>query len=147
MENALHKYEYYVDINSDTAPAYVTRMVGSNKRVLDVGPGPGSITRLLRAAGCRITALELDQEAIRKVAPSCEAVMQADLNSNDWPQLLHGFAPFDVVVASDVLEHLYDPWMTLRLMTEFISSQGHLVISLPHAGSCRYHVLPLQRKF
>jgi len=28
MENTLHEYEYYVDINSDTAPAYVIRMVG-----------------------------------------------------------------------------------------------------------------------
>jgi 2-polyprenyl-3-methyl-5-hydroxy-6-metoxy-1,4-benzoquinol methylase len=134
MESVLHKYEYYVDIDSATAPAYVTRMVGNNRRVLEMGPGPGSITKMLSSAGCRVIALELDQEAIKKAAPFCETIIQADLNSTQWPQLLHGFDSFDVIVAADVLEHLYDPWVTLRLMTKFLKPQGYLVISLPNAG-------------
>lgn len=130
-----HKYEYAVDLAAQTAPAFVVHMVGSSKRVLEVGCGPGSITKQLMQHGqCRVTALELDSEAITKVAPYCEAIMQADLNSTEWPQLLVGMEPFDVVVAADVLEHLYDPWTTLKRMARFISASGYLVISLPHVG-------------
>ncbi len=130
-----HKYEYTIDLDARTAPAYVVQLVGSSKRVLELGCGPGSITRLLSEHGeCRVTALELDPEAITKVAPYCEAIMRADLNSAEWPQLLDGTERFDVVVAADVLEHLYDPWSTLKRMARFINGNGYLIISLPHVG-------------
>ncbi len=130
-----HKYEFAVDPCGQTAPAHVARLVGSSKRVLEVGCGPGSITKLLAQHGqCRVTGLDWDQEAIEKVAPYCETVMRADLNSAEWPRLLDGTERFDVVVAGDVLEHLYDPWAVLAQMAGFINSNGYLVISLPHMG-------------
>jgi len=135
MNSKRHNYEYEVDASSETAPANVVRMVGQGKRVLEIGCGPGSITKLLTQHGqCRVTALELDPEAITKVAPHCEAIMQADLNSAEWPRLLDGAERFDVLVAADVLEHLYDPWTTLRRMVPLINPNGYLVISLPHVG-------------
>lgn len=135
MEEKRHKYEYDVNLNLDSAPAQVIHMVGSNKRVLEIGPGPGSITKLLHAGGnCRVTALECDSEAIKKVTPYCEVVIQADLNSSDWPHLLKEAEQFDVVVAADVLEHLYDPWTALQRMIPFVGPEGYLVISLPNVG-------------
>lgn len=54
-----HKYEYEVDMNDESHVATkVLRMVGSDRRVLEIGPGPGSITRLLN--GCAATAVEID---------------------------------------------------------------------------------------
>jgi 2-polyprenyl-3-methyl-5-hydroxy-6-metoxy-1,4-benzoquinol methylase len=130
-----HKYEYVVDTESASAPAHVVRMVGHNKRVLEVGCGPGSITRILaQQNGCEVTGLELDPDAINVVAPYCSQVIQADLNSEAWPDLLVGADKFDVVIAADVLEHLYDPWTTIRRMTSLLKPDGYLVISLPHAG-------------
>jgi len=135
MSDERHNYEYEVDTASETAPANVVRLVGQNKRVLEIGCGPGSITKLLaQQSQCRVTGLELDPEAIKKVVPFCETVMQADLNSPEWPRLLDGAERFDVVVAADVLEHLYDPWTTLQRMVPLISKDGYLVISLPHVG-------------
>ncbi len=130
-----HNYEYDVDAGAQTAPAHVVRMVGNGKRVLEVGCGPGSITRILaQQNGCLMTGMELDPSAIKKVGPFCVQVIQADLNSSDWPSLLEGSQTFDVVVAADVLEHLYDPWNTLRRMAPLINQDGYLVISLPHVG-------------
>jgi 2-polyprenyl-3-methyl-5-hydroxy-6-metoxy-1,4-benzoquinol methylase len=135
MKAERHNYEYEVDTASESAPANVVRMVGHNKRVLEIGCGPGSITKILARQGdCQVTGLELDPEAIAKVTPYCVQVMQADLNSSEWPQLLDGAEQFDVVVAADVLEHLYDPWTTLKRMARFIRADGYLVISLPHVG-------------
>ncbi|MDT3734807.1 MAG: class I SAM-dependent methyltransferase [Denitratisoma sp.] len=126
-----HKYEYQV--NPDTAAAKVIRMVGSGMRVLELGPGPGSITRHLHGNGCRITALELDAEAIAIVSEYCEKVHPCNLNDAQWPALL-GDGKFSVVVAADVLEHLYDPWGTLKKMLPLLADDGCVVISLPHVA-------------
>lgn len=130
-----HKYEFAVDLETESAPTHVMHLVGVSKRVLEIGCGPGSVTRLLTQHGqCRVTGLDVDATALEKAASYCEAVMQADLNSAEWPKLLDGREPFDVVVAADVLEHLYDPWTALAQMARFIDLPGYLVISLPHVG-------------
>lgn len=134
MTDNRHNYEYAVDTTSQTGPANVVRLVGNGKRVLEIGCGPGSITKILaEQGGCKVTGLELDPEAIKKVTPYCVKVMQADLNSSEWPSLLAD-DKFDVVVAADVLEHLYDPWKSLQRMVPLINDKGYIVISLPHVG-------------
>jgi 2-polyprenyl-3-methyl-5-hydroxy-6-metoxy-1,4-benzoquinol methylase len=135
MKEQRHNYAYDFDPLSETAPANVVRMVGKNKRVLEIGCGPGSITKVLAQQGnCQITGLELDLEAIKIVTPYCVHVMQTDLNSSDWPNLVNDIEKFDVIVAADVLEHLYDPWKALQLMAPLINANGYIVISLPHVG-------------
>lgn len=127
-----HKYEY--KINPDTAGAKVIRMVGVGKRVLELGPGPGSITRHLQENGCRVTALELDEKAIEIVAEFCEQVHICNLNETEWPACLAASEKFSVIVAADVLEHLYDPWTTLQKMQTLLDEDGYVVISLPHVA-------------
>lgn len=130
-----HKYEYNLDLNSRTAPAAVVRMVGKDKRVLEIGAGPGSIARVLKEySGCSITAIEIDEEAIEKLSPFCEHVYRYDLNDNAWVSHLSKGGKFDVVVAADVLEHLFDPWATLNAVKSILDSDGEVVVSLPHIG-------------
>ncbi len=134
MSNAgRHLYDYDVDPGGDTAPARVCRMVGSGKRVLEIGAGPGSITRVLQRQGNRITALEVDETAIPHLQERCDQVVQADLNRDDWPTRLAG-ARFDAVIAADVLEHLTDPWSTLQRMKTLLVPGGVVVVSVPHAS-------------
>jgi 2-polyprenyl-3-methyl-5-hydroxy-6-metoxy-1,4-benzoquinol methylase len=128
-----HRYEYSVDMEADNAATRVVRMVGHGKRVLEIGAGPGSITRILSGyADSRVTALELDKTAIEKLTPFCERVYQSDLNNPDWSKELANEPSFQVVVAADVLEHLYEPLQTLRAMAQLLDNDGYLVVSLPH---------------
>jgi trans-aconitate methyltransferase len=131
-----HKYEYMVDLNDDnTVAPKIVRMVGSERRVLELGAGPGTITRLLKEPGrCRVTAIEIDDEAIVKLAPFCENVFRCDLNDATWVSQVVAEGPFQVIVAADVLEHLRDPWSTLRGISRLLSQDGELIISLPHVG-------------
>jgi len=116
-------------------------MVGHFKRVLEVGCGPGSVTKLLTQHGqCRVTGLDLDSEAIDRVAPYCEAIVRGDLNSPEWPSLLDKVKPFDVVVAADVLEHLYDPWSVLH---RWQALSDLMVISSSH---CPMSAMPQLRR-
>jgi 2-polyprenyl-3-methyl-5-hydroxy-6-metoxy-1,4-benzoquinol methylase len=130
-----HNYEYVIDIEAQTAPAKVVRMVGSDKRVLEIGAGPGSITSRLQENGCRVTGVEVDASAIEKLSAFCEKVFQCDLNSSDWTRHLAGCGTFDALVAADVFEHLYMPRNCLSALRPFFKEHGYLVISLPHVGN------------
>jgi 2-polyprenyl-3-methyl-5-hydroxy-6-metoxy-1,4-benzoquinol methylase len=130
-----HKYDYEIDLNDDSAPARAVRMVGRGKRVLEIGAGPGSMTRVLRDQfDCRITAIEIDDEVIETLTPFCERVYRLDLNDPSWPSALKSEAKFDVILLADVLEHLYDPWSALPKIKSLLAENGYLVASIPHAG-------------
>ena len=52
-------------------------MVGQGKRVLEIGAGPGSMTRVLRDKyRCRVTAIEIDNEVIPQLEAVAERVPQ-----------------------------------------------------------------------
>lgn len=132
MSEERHLYDYDVDPTSDTAPARVCRMVGRNKRVLEIGAGPGSITRILKGQENRITALELDETAIPFLKKHCDEVVPANLNQPDWTTKFTD--KFDAVIAADVLEHLTDPWATLARMKTLLAPRGEIIVSVPHAS-------------
>ncbi|MQM30942.1 MAG: hypothetical protein CRU78_10635 [Candidatus Accumulibacter phosphatis] len=132
---SVHRYEYAVEMSSDTAAANVVRMVGTGRKVLEIGAGPGSITRLLsRQNQCEVTAIELDDSAIEKLGEFCKRVIKIDLNTADWRDALSDDGPFESIVIADVLEHLVDPWQALAAARSLLARDGELIVSLPHVG-------------
>lgn len=130
-----HKYEYIVDLEGDTAPARIVRLIGREKKVLEIGAGPGSIARILRENNdCRVTGIEVDPEAIKRLLVCCDRVYQTDLNDVAWAEVLRDEGKFDVVLAADVLEHLYNPLAVLKTMKGLVSADGCIVVSLPHVA-------------
>lgn len=148
MKKERHNYEYRIALDADSGPARVVRMVGENKCVMEIGAGPGSITKLLSSvSNCRVTALEIDSDAIKKLAPFCERVYQVDLNDRAWPSVIRVEERFDVIVAADVLEHVYEPLTVLKAMKGFLNKEGYMVISVPHVGHSVIHACLLEEDF
>ncbi len=131
-----HVYDYDIDLTSDVAPARVLRMVRPGSRVLEIGAGPGSITRHLSGSlGCDVVALEIDPTAIERLQPFARAVFSADLNEAGWAEMVRDReGQFDYVIAADVLEHVYDPWSVLGGMKSLLNDTGSVILSLPHVG-------------
>ena len=143
-----HTYEYEVELGADTAPARVIRMIGRDRRVLEVGAGPGSITKhLVRTSNCDVVALEIDPTAIAKLKEFCANIHSLDLNDPEWTQALAREAKFDVVLAADVLEHVGDPVRTLKGMVSLLKDNGEIVLSLPHVGHCVINACLLDEDF
>lgn len=127
-----HNYEY--EVTPGSAPDRVVHMVGANKKILELGSGPGAITRKLFENNCRVTALEIDASAIEIVKQYCENVYPCDFNDPAWPESIPDIEQFEVLVAADVFEHLYDPWACIKVLHRYLAPDGSLVVSLPHVG-------------
>jgi 2-polyprenyl-3-methyl-5-hydroxy-6-metoxy-1,4-benzoquinol methylase len=136
------RYEREIDLDSDSTHARVVRLVGSDRRVLEIGPAAGHMSRVLQDRGCSVVGIELDPEMAASAAPYCERVIVGDLDTLDLEAEL-GSDRFDVIVAADVLEHLKDPLAALQRVRGFLASDGFFVISLPNVahGSVRLALL------
>ena len=103
-----HRYAHEIDPNGGSAAAVLARMVEPGQRVLELGTGPGTVTRILHSKGCKVTGLEMDAETLATCAPFCERTIQVNLEDPNWAAPLAG-EKFDAIICADVLEHLRNP--------------------------------------
>ena len=127
-----HRYAHEIDPNGGSAAARLARMVHPGLRVLELGTGPGTVTRILHSKGCKVTGVEMDPETLAMCAPFCERTLQANLEDPAWHASLAG-EKFDAVMCADVLEHLRDPRPLLSLLPQFLNDTGCVMMSLPNA--------------
>jgi 2-polyprenyl-3-methyl-5-hydroxy-6-metoxy-1,4-benzoquinol methylase len=128
-----HRYAHEIDPNGGSAAAVLARMVEPGQRVLELGTGPGTVTRILHAKGCKVTGVEMDPDTLATCAPFCERTMQANLEDPLWASPLAG-ETFDAIICADVLEHLRDPRPLLNQLHGFLKPGGSVLMSLPNAS-------------
>lgn len=122
------------DVTDRNSPhAQLVMMVGSNKRVLEVGPGVGHVSRKLRAQGCEVTCIENHEEMAAVAQDFCFRMLVGDIES---PELYRQISAerFDVIAFGDVLEHLRDPQGTLVKMRSLLLPEGYVVASIPNVA-------------
>ncbi len=136
-------YDAVVDESlDDNSHAYLVRLVGPDKHVLDVGCATGYLGAALKRRGCTVVGVEFDADAAAQAADVLDDVLVADLEHIDL-SAAYGAATFDVVVLGDVLEHLRDPLRLLRACVGLLRPGGSVVISVPNVthGSVRLALL------
>jgi 2-polyprenyl-3-methyl-5-hydroxy-6-metoxy-1,4-benzoquinol methylase len=143
---ARDRYELSIDVDSDSTHARVVQLVGTDRRVLELGPATGHMTRVLRDRGCTVVGIEVDPEMANQAAEFAERVIVGNLDELDLDEEL-GSDRFDVIVAADVLEHLTDPLSALRRLTRFLAPEGCFVISLPNIAHGSVRIALLQGHF
>ena len=128
-----HRYAHEIDPNGGSAAAVLARMVEPGRRVLELGTGPGTVTRILHDKGCKVTGVEMDPDTLATCAPFCERTLQANLEDPLWWQPLEG-EKFEVIICADVLEHLRDPRPLLEKLPVFLREGGCVLMTLPNAS-------------
>jgi 2-polyprenyl-3-methyl-5-hydroxy-6-metoxy-1,4-benzoquinol methylase len=134
------------DLPPDSEYAKTLALVGSGKCVLDFGCGTGSMSRLLAAAGNRVTAIEIDPEHAAPARLHCESVIVADLDTRPLAEILPG-GRFDVALFGDVLERLRDPWRVLDETRAFLAPGGYAVMSIPNVAHWSIRLSLLRGEF
>lgn len=101
-----------------------------SKRILEIGCGEGEFAANLKAErDVHVTGIEPFESVANVAIARLDRVLIADVNTAI--EQLHGEL-FDCIVCNDVLEHLVDPWDTLKRLRPLIGTGGVLVASLPN---------------
>lgn len=143
MDTDLTHYEVAIDLgNPNTSHTLLAELIGSGKRVLDIGCWTGDLGRALVSRGCTVAGLEIDPGAAEKARADLNPVLVADLDDTPVSELFAGQS-FDAVVFGDVLEHLKDPEAVLADAGRVLAPGGRVVLSVPNVthGSVRLALL------
>jgi len=100
-------------------------------RVLDLGCGSGRVAAELRKRGHFVVGVDTtpEPETVERV----DRLVVGDLDASLPDEVVDG-APYDVVLAADVLEHLRDPGRLLRELHRVCTPDAILVVSIPNIG-------------
>ena len=116
-------------------------------RVLDVGCGNGSVSGAFLQRGCTVTGIDISEEGVaiaRQLHPHARfEVLPAD------DRLLANLRedPFDLIVSSEVVEHLYAPRAYARGCFQALKPGGTLVCTTPYHGYLKNLALSLANKW
>jgi SAM-dependent methyltransferase len=106
---------------------------GNGRTLLDVGCGPGALTRLAATRGYQATGIDNDpamialarRTAVRERSPAAFA-------GTDLHAAARTFHPADVVAAASLLAILPDPANSLKDLWECVTAKGTLLIIEPN---------------
>jgi 2-polyprenyl-3-methyl-5-hydroxy-6-metoxy-1,4-benzoquinol methylase len=116
-------------------------------RVLDVGSGNGFTCGEFLKRGCRVVGIDLSRQGIevaRKAYPQARfEVLPADDKLLDSL----GEEPFDLVVSTEVVEHLYSPRAYAKGCFEALKPGGRFICTTPYHGYLKNLVLAVLNKW
>ena len=74
---------------SNSSYVELLKMVGNGKRVLEVGPGVGHVTKQLTRQGCTVTCIEKDKNMSDMAKEFCAHMIVGDIESNAIGRRFH----------------------------------------------------------
>jgi 2-polyprenyl-3-methyl-5-hydroxy-6-metoxy-1,4-benzoquinol methylase len=115
--------------------------------VLDVGCGSGVHgSELNRIYGHRVVGVDLSESSIQKAKTRLAEAYIADVTKPEqYP--FFGVRTFDLIVFSDVLEHLNDPLDVLTRHYQLLAPGGKVLISLPNIAIWNVRLALLAGRF
>lgn len=154
MTTNLAQYEYqYQDSTLIHTYSYLavpllsmlSKKAKSKARVLDLGCGNGSLSHMIAQQGYEVVGIEESTSGIaiaRLNFPDCQFI-QGSIYDPPKAELLNAF---DVVIAVEVIEHLFYPKELVRLARKLLKPGGQLILTTPYHGYLKNLILALSGK-
>jgi 2-polyprenyl-3-methyl-5-hydroxy-6-metoxy-1,4-benzoquinol methylase len=115
------RYEFILNHVSENEPG---------ARVLEVGAEPYQLPVAYQELGHEVVGLDLDPHRGSRVIENHNLdIRQANINHDQFPL---DDDSFDIVVFSEVIEHLFRPLHALREIHRVLCSEGALIITTPN---------------
>jgi len=136
----------YFEIANPEIPKLLSRLP-AGLSVLDVGCGSGVHgAELKRIFGHRVVGVDLSEGSIQKAKTRLAEAYVADVTKPEvYP--FSSRRKFDLIVFSDILEHLYDPLDVLTRHYPLLAPGGKVLISLPNVAIWNVRLALLAGRF
>ena len=103
--------------------------------VLDIGCGNGGLSLPTAALGFRVTGVDVDPGSVRKTAQE-NTFANAEFRLVDGDDFDLG-QRFDIVICSEVLEHLHEPGPLAATINRHLADDGVALITVPNGYGLR----------
>jgi len=115
--------------------------------VLDIGCGVGAIDFYLARKGYKVTGIDISNKAIKVAKQSAKELNILTVNFlSSSVEDLKLKDRFDLIICSEVLEHLQDDMKALLKMNILLKDNGGIIVSVPSVNAPLYK-LGLAEKF
>ena len=141
MSNASVREKVYAN---DGNPEVLRWVPSSARRILDLGCGAGGNAAALSGRVERIEGVTLSEEEASRAREVCHEVFVHNLEEG-LPRDTH--PPYDVVLASHVLEHICFPEKLLRDVATQLTPGGTLIDALPNLMNFKFRIPLIMGRF
>ncbi len=100
-------------------------------KVLDIGCGNGNISIYLGSLGYNVLGVDISEKAIEK-ATQLNTLTNVNFKVMSAEELIATDPTYDVVICSEVLEHLENPDSLLKVIDILLKPQGKLIVTVPN---------------
>jgi methionine biosynthesis protein MetW len=132
----------------DDAHSILMRLIPPGTNVLELGCASGYLSGYMeQELGCRVTGLEADPNATSIAASRCAEVYTVDLDTSDALEAAKTSAPYDVLLAAAVLEHLKYPERLLQQAKALLKPSALVIVSVPNIAHWQARLRLLTGRF
>jgi 2-polyprenyl-3-methyl-5-hydroxy-6-metoxy-1,4-benzoquinol methylase len=124
-------------------------LIGQNKsqKILDLGCGNGYLVNYLIKLGYNAYGTDASEKGIaiaKKTNP--ERFFLQDISSDNLPAGLLGIS-FDLIISTEVIEHLYNPQAFIQFCQNQLKQSGEIIITTPYHGYLKNLILSIFNKW
>ena len=111
----------------------------SETRILDVGFGSGSLLKTLSKQGFQMSGIEISGAIIVSLKKEAEVekfkvdLIKGDILNSPFPD-----NHFDIVIALEILEHIFSPQKMAKELSRILKTGGVLIVSTPYQQKIKY---------
>jgi 2-polyprenyl-3-methyl-5-hydroxy-6-metoxy-1,4-benzoquinol methylase len=120
----------------------------NNRCILDLGCGNGYFVNYLIAQGFNAYGIDASEQGIAIANKTNDGrFFIRDLASGGLPEQI-SHLPFDTIISTEVIEHLYNPYSFIGLCKTVLSeTNGQLILSTPYHGYLKNLFISLFNKW
>ncbi|MBW2998074.1 class I SAM-dependent methyltransferase [Candidatus Woesearchaeota archaeon] len=107
------------------------------KSILDVGAGGAWVAKTFENSDVRVVSLDISKDNVKKAKDLIPNDLHSPIVSDSF-YLPFSSSSFDIIIASEIIEHVLEPEKFVHELFRVLKPEGKLIITTPYKEKLRY---------